>query len=195
MITIQALRSMNSVLRLGLGFCFWTSCGRNWIVPGAAPRMAPPNALDSHPASLQAAMRLHCLKKILRAGGSEPASRSRPADEVQHRRDRRLISANQHSYQPFHGLGGWRIPARFASLSHSFSSSLNSALEARHRAMTTSQAPSTIRARCARMISRSLRRIRFRSTAVPSFLGEIRPNLNPPGAASRSACKTRNLPG
>ncbi len=135
--------------------------------------MTAQQAAKSEPASPKNAVRLDGLQKIRRARRLEAAARSRPAQKRKHWRNQALVSADKKTDERKHQ--GARIEARSARRNHSSFSSRKVARAAGGRAITTSQNPSRIRACCVRTISRSRRRIRFRTTAPPTRLEVMKP--------------------
>ena len=111
-----------------------------------APRMAAADALETQPASAQTTMGFHSLQEVLGASGGETATRAGPAHKVEDGREEKLIATDEDANQPFHGwVGVFKISARLASRSQSFSSSAKSASGDLHRAMRTRWQPSTMR--------------------------------------------------
>src|SRR5258708_40080428 len=84
------------------------------VIPRSAPRLASSEALQAEPASVKNAMSLHCSQKICRTGRRKSAAGT--AQQMQERRERTLIDANQKTNQSEHQC---RIEARFARRNHS----------------------------------------------------------------------------
>ena len=91
---------------------------RHRVVPTSTPRLAASDALQTKPASVPNAMRLHRFQKISRTSRGKPAAAVRTAKQTKQRRKRALIEANNKTNQPEHQS---RIEARLARRNHSSS--------------------------------------------------------------------------
>src|SRR4029077_16071199 len=91
---------------------------RHRVVPTSTPWLAASEALQSQPASMPNAMRLHCFQKISRRRRGKWAAAVRTAKQTKQRRKRALIEANNKTNQPEHQS---RIEARLARRNHSSS--------------------------------------------------------------------------
>src|SRR5215475_6576551 len=91
---------------------------RHRVVPTSTPWLAASEALQSQPAAVPNAMRLHRFQKISRTGRGKPAAAVRTAKQTKYRRKRALIEANDKTDQSDHQS---RIEARLARRNHSSS--------------------------------------------------------------------------
>src|SRR5215471_3356875 len=94
---------------------------RHRVVPTSTPWLAASEALQSQPASVPNAMRLHRFQKISRTGRGTSAAAVRTAKQSEERRKRALIEANDKTDQSEHQS---RIEARLARRNHSSSNKL-----------------------------------------------------------------------
>src|SRR5688572_7419446 len=95
--------------------------GRHWIEPSPTPRMTTAQPADAQPGSAHDAMRLQRREEVSRTGGLKPATRPRPAQKREHRRDEELITSNKKTREKEHQ--GARIEARSARRNQSSFSS------------------------------------------------------------------------
>src|SRR4029450_12609545 len=91
---------------------------RHRVVPTSTPWLAASEALQSQPAPVPNAMRLHRFQKISRTGWGKSAAAIRTAKQTQQRRKCALIEANDKTNQSEHQS---RIEARLARRNHSSS--------------------------------------------------------------------------
>ena len=91
---------------------------RHRVVPTSTPWLAASEALQSQPASVPNAMRLHRFQKISRTGRGKSAAAVRTAKQTKQRRKRALIEANDKANQSEHQS---RIEARLPRRNHSSS--------------------------------------------------------------------------
>jgi hypothetical protein len=89
---------------------------RHRVISTSTPWLAASEALQSQPASMPNAMRLHRFQKICRTGRRKSAATVRPAKQTKHRRKRALIEAYDKTNQSEHQS---RIEARLARRNHS----------------------------------------------------------------------------
>ena len=161
------------------------------VVAMTTPGLAPSDAFETKPTTFNHAMTNDGLEAILRTGGLVTAARSGAANEMQRGRHESLVAANEQANDRFHVLGlVLRIPARCAVRRTSWRRSATAASLARHRPIMTSKSPSASFSCSSRTTCRRLRRIRLRTTALPSFLLVMRPKRNFSTSESRSTEST-----
>ena len=95
-----------------------SACPAWWhrVISRSTPWLAASEALQSQPASVPNAMRLHRFQKISRTGRGKSAAAVRTAKQPKQRRKRALIEANDQTNQSEHQS---RIEARLARRNHS----------------------------------------------------------------------------
>jgi hypothetical protein len=164
----------------------------NGIGPASTPGMATAEAANSQPRSAQNSVRFQRLEKVSRTSRLKAATRGWPAEEREHGREQQLIAANKKTREKEHQ--GARIEARSARRNHSSFSCAWVAFAAYGRATTTSQTPARNRRWAVRTISRSRRRTRLRTTAVPMCFGVTNPARNDFSSFTLSAPRTRKRP-
>src|SRR5688572_13914749 len=89
---------------------------RHWIMPSPTPRMATAEPADAQPGSAQDAMRLQRREEVSRTSRLKPATRPRPAQKRERRRNEKLITSNKKTREKEHQ--GARIEARSARRNH-----------------------------------------------------------------------------
>lgn len=89
---------------------------RHRVVPTSTPRLAATEALQSQPAAVPNAMRLHRFEKISRTARGKSAAAVRTAKQAKQWRKSALIEANDKTDQAEHHS---RIEARLARRNHS----------------------------------------------------------------------------
>jgi hypothetical protein len=126
--------------------------------------MATAQTFQPQPDSLRHAMQLHGLHHVYRTCRMKPASRWK------HRRKPALVEAKQSKNDYLHRDATFATSRRI--------SSKGASRQARRGLNTTIQRlPKEWRSK--RTASRTRRRIRFRTTALPSALGVVKPNSGP----------------
>jgi hypothetical protein len=138
---------------------------RHGIRTLAAPRVAAAKTPQPHRCPPQRTVHLDRFQEVNRTRGLETASRARSAQKRQQRRNKQLITANQKAHEKEHQ--GARIEARSARRNHSSFSARYEARAAVGRAITTNQKPFRNLPCSVRMMSRTRRRTRLRTTAPP----------------------------
>src|SRR5262249_924794 len=128
--------------------------------------------LQSQPASVPNAMRLHRFEKISRTARGKSAAAVRTAKHTKYRRKRALIETNDKTNESEHQS---RIEARLASRNHSSSNAPYHAVPASCLVIITNQKPRRSSCWCRRTISRKRRRTRLRTTAPPRRLEVTNP--------------------
>lgn len=113
--------------------------GRHRVNPPPAPRMTAAQPAQAEPTAAPHSVPFDRLEKVTRTGRFEATAQARSAQPREHRRERRLISANEKSDDRNHQ--GARIEARFARRKYSSSSAAYVARAAAARAITTIQRP------------------------------------------------------
>ncbi len=141
------------------------------VVTGRAPWIAAANAPDAQPRAAEDSVFLHGFGEVFGACGLKSAACAGAGDRMNDRGDDQLIALEEFAHEPSHGS----TPARRAKAVHSSRNAATVAFAARGLATITSQVPAGKPARESRMISRSLRRIRFRITAPPTFFEVTNP--------------------
>ena len=164
----------------------------NRIVPASTPRMATAQPTNPQPRSAENSVCLQRFEKVSRTRRLKAAARARPAEKGEYRRNQDLVAANKQTREKEHQ--GARIEARSARRNHSSFSCACVALAAYGRATTTSQRPARNRGCAVRTMSRSLRRTRLRTTALPMCFGVTKPARNDSSSFKLSAPRTRNRP-
>jgi hypothetical protein len=153
--------------------------------------LAASEALQSQPASVPNAMRVHRFQKISRTGRGKSAAAVRTAKQTKQRRKRALIEANDKTNQSEHQS---RIEARLARCNHSSSNASYLAVAASCLAIITNQTPRRRSCWCRRTISRKRRRTRLRTTAPPRRPEVTSPARQGPEFSTGIAFNIRSLP-
>src|SRR5262249_41324590 len=164
---------------------------RHRVVPTSTPWLAADEALQSQPAAVPNAMRLHRFQKISRTGRGKSAAAIRPAKQTKQRCKRALIEANRKANQSEHQS---RIEARLARRNHSSSNAPQFAVAAACRAIITNQTPPRSSYWCRRTISRKRRRTRLRTTAPPRRTEVTNPARQGHEFSTGITFNIRNLP-
>jgi hypothetical protein len=159
---------------------------RNRVISAPTPRMATADAPNSQPRSPHRPMLLNRFQIILRTRRLIPASPGRSRQPVQRRRQKPLIKPDQHSNHRLHGASsGGSNPARRIVRTQSPSNSAALTVAATGRGIvTTRKFPRSNGIQRASTICKR-RRVRFRTTAFPTFRVTANPaRLGPSGIAS-----------
>ena len=90
---------------------------RHGIVTVSAPGMTTTQSADAQPRPPQDSVRLQGFEKVSRTGRFKAATRPRPAQEREHRREQELVAANEKTREEKHQ--GAKIEARSARRNHS----------------------------------------------------------------------------
>lgn len=133
------------------------------------------------------------LDKIFRASRFEAAAASRPAQNLQYRRDRELVDPDDKNEQRSHARGG-KIESRRARSNHSPRNSSKEAVALAGLAMATINAPSGKSGRKTRINSRRRRRTLFLTTAPPTRLEVMMPVLAPSPFSKRKRASLKSRP-
>jgi hypothetical protein len=149
---------------------------RHGVVTLPAPGVTAAKPSQSQHRSAKETVSLDRFQKIGRTRRLETAAGARTAEKRQQRRNQQLITAKEKAHQQEHQ--GARIEARSARRNHSSFSARYDARAAAGRAMTTNQKPSRNLPFWVRIISRSRRRRRFRTTALPILFEVTKPARN-----------------
>lgn len=142
-------------------------CGRDGIVAATAPGVAAREARQPEEQPPPCAVCANRSDKVVRTGGFVPAAAARPGERMECRRDGVLVDPRECDEQVFHSERV-KIESRPARSNHSARSSAKPADAAADLATTTMRSPGAISGRDCLKISRSLRRMRFRTTATPT---------------------------
>ena len=156
--------------------------------------MATGDSLQPQPAAAPHSKPFHGLRAVARTRRLEPASPSWAGDDAKQRRHPQLVNPDQLQYSPLQherqdGSCGEGLPlflcstpARRARVSHSPRNCSKLALAALRRAMATTHTPGVHSGRERRINSRSRRRMRLRSTAMPArrdVMSPVRVSVQP----------------
>jgi len=90
---------------------------RDRIMPSSAPGMTTAQSAHTQPRSPQNSVCLQGFEKINRTRRFKAATRPRPAQEREHRREQKLVAANKKTREEEHQ--GAKIEARSARRNHS----------------------------------------------------------------------------
>jgi len=170
-------------------------------MPALPKRMAPRQPSHCHPPSPQPSMPRHGHIRVLAARWQVLALRN--GQRMQYWRHDALIKAQQRSRHPLAPRSlahdAFPSPEAFAA-TRSYAACTARKITATSRSIAANSASMTLRLGCSttstgavnrgsarRTASRSLRLMRFRSTALPSALGTVRPTRGPAVSLRRSA--------